>query len=150
MNLELPSDIDSLHEKLIRIEQERLSDPRYTPGLAHNDFWANNFLDDGKNLYLVDWEFSGTGDTLIDLATVSMAGGYSEEEQTALLNAYGLMEPEDRVTLQTLKWVVTFFEALWAVVMHGIRGSGSAADGTAGEFDYHRHAQRMFERLNTL
>ena len=148
LNQELPPDIDEYREKLNRIEWERRSDPRYSPGLVHNDFWANNFLDDGENLYLVDFEFSGTGDTLIDLATISMGSRYSEEEQTALLTAYDLTGPGDLATLQTMKWVVTFFEACWALVMHGIRGSGSAAYGEEGNFNYQNHARTMFERLS--
>ena len=141
--------MDALAEQLARIEQKRLRDPRYSDGLAHNDLWANNFLDDGAHLYLVDWEFSGTGDTLIDLATISMAGRYSEEEQSALLRALGLTKPGDIATLQTIKWVVWFFEAARALVMHGIRGSGSAAAGEPGAYNYDNHARIMFERLST-
>jgi thiamine kinase-like enzyme len=150
LGLELPPNSDDLRAKLARIERERTGDPRYVPGLAHNDFWANNFLDDGERLYLVDWEFSGTGEPLIDLATISMAGRYSEEEQYALLRAYGLTEPGDLATLQTMKWVVTLFEGAWALVMHGIRGSGAAAYGEEGDYNYSNHAHTMFERLNTM
>lgn len=129
------------------IEQQRLHDPRYIPGLAHNDLWANNFLDDGEHLSLLDWEFSGTGDGMIDLATLSLAGNYSEEEQRTLLVAYGLNAPDDFATLQTMKWAVRFFEAGWALVMHGLRGSGSDTSGKQGDYNYLAHASRMFERL---
>lgn len=148
LGLEMPPELDRHRAKLARIEQERERDPRYTAGLAHNDLWANNFLDDGENLFLVDWEFSGTGDTVIDLATISMAGRCSEEEQSALLRAYGLTEPKDLATLQTMKWVVSFFEGAWALVMHGIRGSSTAAVGAQGAFNYADHARTMFERLS--
>ena len=147
LGLELPPNIEALCEKLARIESERLNDVNTIVGLAHNDFWANNFLDDGETLYLVDWEFAGTGDTLIDLATISMAGGYSEEEQVALLDAYGLDGGASLETLQTMRWVVAFFEAMWALVMDGLRGSGSDTSGKDGEYNYANHARRMFERL---
>ncbi len=146
--LELPPQIEAYHAKMLQIEQLRLRDPRYRPGLAHNDFWANNFLDDGETLYLLDWEFSGTGDGMIDLATISMGSCYSEEEQTALLTAYGLTDAGDYATLQTLKWVVSFFEACWALVMHGIRGSGVAVGCEAGDYNYAEHARLMFARLS--
>ncbi len=150
LGLELPSRIDQYNAKLAHIEQERLNDPRYKPGLAHNDFWANNFLDDGTNLCLVDWEFSGTGDTLTDLATTAIAGNYSEAEQVALLTTYGLTEPSDLDTLQKMKWVVAFFEAMWALVMHGIRGSGADTSGAGSDYNYWNYAQKMFERLDVL
>lgn len=147
LGLTLPPNIGALCEKLARIEQERLSDPCYVAGLAHNDFWANNFLDDGEDLYLVDWEFSGTGDTLTDLATISMAGGLSLEEQVLLLDAYGLDGHNSLEVLETMRWVVSFFEAMWALVMDGLRGSGSDTSGKDGAYNYANHAQKMFERL---
>lgn len=147
LGLELPDNIEALCEKLASIERERAADPTCVIGLAHNDFWANNFLDDGENLYLVDWEFAGTGDGMIDLATISMAGGYSEEEQIALLNAYGLNGRDALPALQTMRWVVAFFEAMWALVMHGLRGSGDDVSGKEGDYNYANHAKRMFERL---
>lgn len=150
LGLEMPPDLDRHLRKLARIEQQRRSDPRYVDGLAHNDFWGNNFLDDGRTLYLIDWEFSGTGDTLIDLATLSYAGDYSEQEQIALLDAYGLKEPGSLAVLQTMRWVVSFFEGAWALVMHGIRGSRPGGDVGRGEFDYRNHARVMFERLSSV
>jgi thiamine kinase-like enzyme len=140
MHLDLPIDLEIYCEKLRRIEQARMRDPRAVFGLAHNDFWPNNFLDDGDRLFFVDWEFSGTGDTLIDLATISMGSGYTQTEEAALLAAYGLAEESDLETLQTMKWVVRFFEASWALVMHGLRGSGD-------EFNYQNHAKTMFAQL---
>lgn len=143
----LPSDLDRHREKLAAIAQTRSRDPRFRPCLAHNDLWANNFLDDGNRLYLVDWEFSGLGDGLIDLATISMAGGLSEEEQSTLLHAYGMVEPDDLNMLQSMKWVVTFFEGTWALVMHALRVNGICPVEIGNEFDYQRHANAMFERL---
>lgn len=141
MHLELPSNVAAYRRRLADIEQERLATPDYAGGLAHNDFWANNFLDDGERLLLVDWEFSGTGDTLIDLTTISMGSRYSESEEAALLDAYGLSPSTNLPALQTMKWVVSFFEAAWALAMHGIRGSHT------GGFDYLSHASKMFDSL---
>jgi thiamine kinase-like enzyme len=148
LGLELPSGTETYREKLTDIERQRIGDPRYVPGLAHNDLWANNFLDDGERLWLVDWEFSGTGDGMSDLATISMAGSYSGEEQCALLTEYGLTASEDFETLQTMKWVARFFEAAWALVQHGLRGSGSDTSGKQEDYNYLAYAFRMFERLS--
>ena len=148
LGLELPPDTGAHQARLARVEQARSGNPRFVPGLSHNDFWANNFLDDGENLVLVDWEFSGTGDGLIDLATIAMGSQYTEAEQIALLAAYGLHEREDFADLQTMKWVVCFFEAAWALVQHGLRGSGNLAFSEAGDYNYQDHARRMFERLS--
>ena len=147
LGMTLPPEVDSLEEKLKRIESNRLCDPGYSSGLAHNDFWPNNFLDDGEKLVLVDWEFSGTGDTLVDLATISMGAGYSEEEELLLLQAYGLTDASALKSLHTMKWVASFFEALWALVMHGIRESDALNSPSPGEFDYLKHSNTMFAKL---
>lgn len=139
LSLELPSELDALLETLSRIEASRRADTRFPPGLSHNDFWGNNFLDDGNQLWLVDWEFSGSGDGLHDLATIAMGMRYSEVEQTLLLTTYGYTDPGDPERLQSLFYVVRFFEAAWALVMHGL--------GVASDFDYQAHARRMFDAL---
>jgi thiamine kinase-like enzyme len=106
-------------------------------GLSHNDFWPNNFLDDGQRLYLVDWEFSGDGDGLYDLASISMGAGYNEEEQRMLLSAYGCSDEGVYQELQEMQNVVLFFETAWALVMHGLRGSD--------DYDYLGHTQHLLQ-----
>lgn len=38
--------------------------------LCHNDLNPGNLLDDGQQVWMIDWEYSGGGDPLFDLATV--------------------------------------------------------------------------------
>jgi thiamine kinase-like enzyme len=135
LGLEIPGPMARLLERLRAFDR-----PRRFPGLSHNDFWPNNFLDDGQNLYLVDWEFSGDGDGLYDLASICIAAGYSADEQRALLAAYGAPDEAAFTELQEMKNVVLFFEAVWALVMSGLRGSG--------EYDYAGHTQRLIEMIS--
>lgn len=146
LGLELPPGLPEQRRRLRDIEAQRTSDrDRMPPGLNHNDFWLNNFLDDGERLWLLDWEFAGRGDGLYDLATTAFAGGYSDEETTRLLGDYGLDRLSDRAALAEMKWVVLFFEAAWSLVMHGLRGSDTSLPGG---YDYRDHARRMFEHLS--
>ena len=138
--LPLPPDLDAHLNTMRHIKAERQADTRFRPGLSHNDFWANNFLDDGQNLWLVDWEFAGDGDGLYDLATLSMASKYSEAEQMALLHAYGYTHSGDYQQLQSMKTIVRLFESSWALVMHGLRGSEG--------YDYLGQSHKMFQMLN--
>ncbi len=132
LGLEIPPPARVLLERLPSRDR-----PRRFPGLSHNDFWANNFLDDGERLYLVDWEFSGDGDGLYDLASISIGAGYDPDEQRVLLASYGAPQPAVFAELQQMKNVVLFFESAWALVMHGLRGSG--------DYDYYSHAQRLYQ-----
>src|SRR5262249_17792396 len=83
---------------------------------------------DGEHLWLLDWEFAGAADGLYDLATITMAGGLSEERQAALLHACGYGRAGDLRLLRAMRGVVALFEASWALVQHGLRGSA--------DFDY--------------
>lgn len=137
---ETPTNLNRHREEMERIEAARCADSRFVPGLCHNDLWANNFLDDGQNLWLVDWEFAGNGDGLYDLTTIAQAGNYSEAQKRLLLETYGLTAPDDLASLHTLQYVVWFFEGAWALVQHGLRGSQ--------DFDYLAYAQKMFAAMD--
>jgi thiamine kinase-like enzyme len=145
LGAELPSDIDRYRRRSNDIEAERAARRQSVPGLNHNDFWANNFLDDGERLWLLDWEFSGRGDGLYDLATLSLAGGYTAEEDARMLTAYGRDLSEDRTALPDMKWMVLFFEAAWSLAMHGLHGSNPAAKSG---YDYLGHSRHMFGRMS--
>jgi len=138
--LELPANLPALLDTLHRREHETVA-LRLSRGVNHNDLWLNNFLDDGENLWLVDWEFAGTGSGVYDLATITMAGQYDAAQKAAFLAAYGSPAPISVATVESFQFEVYFFEAVWALVQHRLRG--------LGEMDYQAHARKMFERLNT-
>ena len=37
---------------------------------GHNDLLAGNFIDDGRRLWLIDWDYAGFNSPLFDLATL--------------------------------------------------------------------------------
>ena len=146
----LPGNLDVHRDRLRQLDERRRADTHFDPGLGHNDLWANNFLDDGQRLWLLDWEFGGgNADGLYDLATVALAGQYTPEQQASLLHQYYSSDtaPTDRQRclqdalhwLQAMKYAVRFFEACWALVQHGLRGSSG--------FDYLGYAQRTLEAI---
>jgi thiamine kinase-like enzyme len=143
-NLETPSQLAEYQRQLLDIEASRQSDGR-VPGLNHNDFWANNLLDSGDRLWLVDWEFAGRGDGLYDLATTSMAGEFSPADDDRMLGEYAV-NGLDRAALASMKWVVRFFEAAWSLVMDGLSPGTNDSPSTA--FDYLAHSRRMFDSLS--
>jgi thiamine kinase-like enzyme len=57
--------------------------------LCHNDLHHLNILDDGDRLWLVDWEYGGCGDPLLDLASFLCQVESTHDERRALLEAYG-------------------------------------------------------------
>ncbi|MGB5104980.1 MAG: phosphotransferase [Steroidobacteraceae bacterium] len=57
--------------------------------LCHNDLHHLNVIDDGGRLWLVDWEYSGAGDPLFDLAGLICLHQLSGALRAAFLEAYG-------------------------------------------------------------
>lgn len=55
---------------------------------CHNDVLPQNFIDDGKRLWLVDWEYSGYDADLFDLAGIGMNMEITPEETRTLLETY--------------------------------------------------------------
>jgi thiamine kinase-like enzyme len=55
---------------------------------CHNDLLAENYLDDGERLWLVDWEYSGNNDPTFELGNTCQELGYDEAQATELCAAY--------------------------------------------------------------
>jgi thiamine kinase-like enzyme len=55
---------------------------------CHNDPLAENFLDTGARMYLVDWEYAGMNDPMWDLGDLSVEADFGPEQDEALLRAY--------------------------------------------------------------
>jgi thiamine kinase-like enzyme len=55
---------------------------------CHNDLLAENYLDDGQRLWLVDWEYSGNNDPTFELGNTCQELGYDDAQATELCSAY--------------------------------------------------------------
>jgi thiamine kinase-like enzyme len=148
LKLEPPAvKIDRLWEWLYAVQTERACDTRFPLGLCHGDFWLHNFLDDGTQLWLIDWEFAGVGDGMIDLAKISIGGScYTPQDQQNLLRAYGYTELGDMAILAQMTTVLRLFEAAWALLQHAIHGSTNGTH-SSDSFDYLAHSQKTFALL---
>ena len=55
---------------------------------GHNDLLPTNFIDDGKRLWLVDWEYAGFNTPLFDLGGLASNNEFPPELCRSLLEAY--------------------------------------------------------------
>lgn len=131
--LELPDYLDKILEKLSAIKLEREKNLHENFGLCHNDPFPNNFLEDGT-VRLIDWEYGGMGDIFFDLASVSMF--YSQSQKEELLKYYfGEINSKELTCLNQMSFVVSFWNAMWAVVQSKL---------PYPEFDYKEMAKNIF------
>jgi thiamine kinase-like enzyme len=77
-----------------------------------------NIIDDGRRLWLIDWEYGGFGTAMFDLANLSINGAFEPAQDAALLAAYfaGKVDDDLRRSFAAMKVASALREALWAMV----------------------------------
>ncbi|MGV1834316.1 phosphotransferase [Rhizobium rhizogenes] len=85
---------------------------------GHNDLLAANFLDDGKRLWLIDWDYAGFNTPLFDLGGLASNNAFSEGQETAMLEAYFEAPVRDdlRRRYQAMKCASLLRETMWSMV----------------------------------
>jgi len=74
-------------EDVSRIERALAARPLPTVP-CHNDLLAENYLDDGERLWIVDYEYSGNNDPTFELGNTAQELGLDDDRQEALAAAY--------------------------------------------------------------
>jgi thiamine kinase-like enzyme len=55
---------------------------------CHNDLLAENYIDDGRQLWIVDFEYSGNNDPTFELGDTAQECGYDQDLRAGLCEAY--------------------------------------------------------------
>jgi aminoglycoside phosphotransferase (APT) family kinase protein len=66
----LPGTVASALSRLQEVEQELTTDE--PPCLCHNDLLASNFINNGSEMRIIDWEYGGLGDRFFDLGNFAV------------------------------------------------------------------------------
>ncbi|MFJ6323913.1 MULTISPECIES: choline/ethanolamine kinase family protein [unclassified Rhizobium] len=96
---------------------ERAAGP-YEIAFGHNDLLAANFLDDGKRLWLIDWDYAGFNTPLFDLGGLASNNEFSEAQEEAMLEAYFEAPVSDdlRRRYQAMKCASLLRETMWSMI----------------------------------
>ena len=110
--------IDSLPRFLDIIEELEKTVGEIKLVFGHNDLLAANFIDDGKRLWLIDWDYAGYNAALFDLANLSSNNELSPEQEDWILEIYYQQPVTDRLRrrLAAMKCVSLLRETLWSIV----------------------------------
>jgi thiamine kinase-like enzyme len=107
---------------------------------CHNDLLAENYLDDGDRLWIVDYEYSGNNDPTFELGNTAQELAFDDDRQEALALAYfGRADPRllARMRLQMIMSDVGW--TLWAAIQARI---------SPIEFDFRGWAQERWDRAD--
>jgi thiamine kinase-like enzyme len=107
---------------------------------CHNDLLAENYLDDGDRLWIVDYEYSGNNDPTFELGNTAQELAFDHDRQEALAAAYfGSVDPRllARMRLQMIMSDVGW--TLWAAIQARI---------SPIDFDFRGWAKERWDRAD--
>ena len=110
---------------------------------CHCDPLCENFLDTGKRMWLVDWEYSGMNDPMWDLGDLSVEGQFSAAQEDEMIHAYfgAKPSPADMGRIVIYKAMCDLLWTLWGLIQH-------ANDNPAD--DFWAYSVNRFERCKAL
>ncbi len=110
---------------------------------CHCDPLAENFIDTGEQVVIVDWEYAGMNDPMWDLGDLSVEAAFGPVQDQVLLEAYfaGPAPPGEAARMVLYKAMCDLLWTLWGVVQH--------ANGNPAE-DFWAYATGRFERCRRL
>lgn len=114
------------------------------PSVAcHCDPLCENFLDTGKRMWIVDWEYSGMNDPLWDLGDLSVEGKFDIVQDEEMMLAYFGREPTaaERGRVVIYKALCDLLWTLWGLIQHA---NNNPVD------DFKTYAETRFARCKAL
>ena len=134
--------LDADAKYLAIADRLELMQPALPVVFGPHDLLPGNFIDDGKRLWLIDWEYGGFGTAMFDLANLSSNGRFDEGQDRVLLDTYfdGKVTDELRRAFRAMKAASALREALWAMV--------SDVHLKTPDVDYKAHARDYLQRTD--
>lgn len=85
---------------------------------GHHDLLPSNFMDDGKRLWLIDWEYGAFGTAMFDLANIASNNSFDEAGEILILESYfGGQPPQSTIrAFHAMKAASALREAIWGMV----------------------------------
>ncbi|MFA5952319.1 MAG: phosphotransferase [Hyphomicrobium sp.] len=107
---------------------------------GHNDLLPANFIDDGEQLWLIDWDYGGFNTPLFDLGNLASNNGFDRAQSDLMLSLYYGREPNDtlRRKLQAMCVASLLRESLWSML--------SELESKI-EFDYRAYTAENLDRF---
>ncbi len=119
-NVQFPQTLSQALELMDVIENALGVPARSVP--CHNDLLAANFVDDGRTLRILDWEYAAQGDPFFDLGNFSVNQRLGPERCELFLGYYleRSVRPADRARLELMKLLSDLREAFWGFLQSGV------------------------------
>ena len=136
-NVKFPKDTAQILEIMRRIEIALGPHAQVCP--CHNDLLPANLLDDGQQIWLVDWEYAGNGNLFFDLGNFAVNLELNAGQCKELLRLYfGFSSDILLAQLHLMRLVSDLREAFWGFLQAGI---------SSLEFDFMAYGEKHLGRF---
>jgi thiamine kinase-like enzyme len=128
-------------DRVVEIERSFAAHP--VAGVpCHNDLLAENYIDDGRQLWIVDFEYSGNNDPCFELGDTAQECEFDQDLRAILCEAYFGRMREDRLARMNLQALMADVGwTLWAAIQAKI---------STIEYDFWGWALERWERASTI
>ncbi len=111
---------------------------------GHHDLLPMNFIDDGRRLWLIDWEYGAFGTAMFDLANLAANNSFGPDEERDALERYFERPVDARLerSYDAMKVASALREALWGLI-------SEVYLKTPG-IDYRQYAENQFTRYDAV
>jgi thiamine kinase-like enzyme len=107
--LTFSSNLSQMKQALAVLEEGKVA--------CNNDLLAANFIDDGHQIWLIDYEYSGNNDACFELGNIYSESSLSYEQLTELVDAYyGKHRPEKVARAWLFALLARYGWTLWASI----------------------------------
>jgi thiamine kinase-like enzyme len=137
----IPDDYRQNLGTVARIEQalRRQAQPTVP---CHNDLLAENYIDDGQQLWLIDFEYSGNNDPCFELGNTCQELQYREDQMAELCTAYfGQATPSLLARMHLFALMSDVGWTLWGAIQAKI---------SMLDFDFWDYAQTRWNRARQI
>jgi len=115
-DIKIPDGYLDRMETIARIESAMEVDP--LPALpCNNDLLAENYIDDGKQLWLIDYEYSGNNDPTFELGNTCQEMQFNDQQIAEVCAAYFGEVKQDMIARMKLNMIMSDVGwGLWAAI----------------------------------
>jgi len=134
----LPDDFEWMTETANAIEKAMKRNPPHSVA-CHNDYLSENFLDDGKKIWIIDWEYGGKGDPYFDLGDFTVEHPFSRDQEELIILEYcGEMKKDMLYRMLLHKIIADYWWSVWAMIQSKI---------SKIDFDFYFYGNGRFDRM---
>ncbi len=124
-----------------QIEKHFQDKEKLYAGLCHCDLLPSNIIDDGKQLWLIDWEYATWNNILFDLADLCVEAEFDEQLTKTVLELYfGQTWQEHYNDFILMRAIFNLRNAFW----YDLRGKEIASIGEVSMADYAKRHLDLF------